>query len=106
MYEANRERDAALYRILGRIGWAFRKKQFSSRWARLRGVLLILSGHETEICSECGGAVGVVWWCDEQPLWEKVTGEMDGGGTWCPRCFHCAAKRQGEYLRWAVRRLD
>jgi hypothetical protein len=94
-----------LYAILRRyelLRWVCRHKQLASFRARLRATLLVLRGHETEICSECGGAVGVVWWCDDNDLWERITGEQDGGGVWCVQCFDNKAVQHKVYLRWKV----
>jgi hypothetical protein len=94
-----------LYAVLRRFEltrWAFRRKMFGSQLARLRAVLLILCGHETEICSECGRGVNCVWWCDDSALWERVTSWKGGGGVCCPRCFERMAERQGVSLRWRV----
>lgn len=59
-----------------------------------------LAGHETELCDKCGGRVVMVWWCDSKELWERVTGEKNGGGVYCPRCFDVYAGKQGAVLRW------
>ena len=110
MIEAWQVQDRPLlYAILRRFElsrWAMRKKMFANRRARLRALLLIMSGHETEICSECGRGVNCDWWCTDNALWERVTGEADGGGVCCPRCFERMAEAKGVGLRWHVGLLE
>lgn len=72
--------------------------------ARIRASLLILAGHETEICGICGGAVEVVWWCDDVELWSRLTGWGEGGVA-CVRCFDRLAERERLILQWVPRVL-
>jgi hypothetical protein len=94
------------YAILRRFElcrWALQRKQFypSAHWyARARALWIILWGHETEICAYCGGGVDAVWWCPDNKLWERLTGESDGGGVSCMRCFERRAREQNVFLKW------
>lgn len=73
--------------------------------ARIRASVLILLGHETEICALCGGKVEVVWWCESHDLWTRLTGWSDGQGIVCISCFDELAERDGVILQWTPRRL-
>lgn len=70
-------------------------------WKRLRG-------WESEICQECGRPVRVVWWCHDNRLWEKVTGNArparsrePAAGVRCINCFDEAAKHVCDWIEWA-----
>jgi len=44
-------------------------------------------GWEYESCQRCGSAFRVMWSVDDN-IWNKVTGENDGGGgSYCVDCF-------------------
>lgn len=62
--------------------------------------MLVLRGHETEICCYCGGKVGVVWWCPDGELWAKLTGWQNGGGVCCVQCFDRLADGAGILFQW------
>jgi hypothetical protein len=102
------EHRPLLYAIVRRIGlwrWAFQDKQFypSARWyARLQALWIILWGHETEICAYCGGGVDAVWWCPDNELWKQLTGEQEGGGVSCMRCFERRAREANIFLEWTA----
>lgn len=97
-----------LYFVLRRFElcrWAFGGKRFhpEARWyARLVALWFAVTGYETELCSFCGGKVGMVWWCDDQDLWESITGYENGGGISCVQCFDDRAERGRIYLKWRV----
>lgn len=68
----------------------------------------VIRNYETEVCTECGRPVGVVWWCHDDFLWEKVTGNTkptgsreSASGTLCISCFDVAAKRVCPWIEWA-----
>lgn len=85
--------------------WTLRGKDFhkDARWyARILSLYLALIGYETERCLFCGWKVSVVWWCDDQVLWETVTGWKEGGGIACVNCFNERAEAQSFPLRWHV----
>jgi len=68
----------------------------------------VLRDWETEICTECGRPVRLVWWCSDDQLWERVTGnaKTPGGreaasGIWCIHCFDAAARAHAGWIEWA-----
>lgn len=87
------------------IGYVFNVQIWhsSAQWtARIRALLLILGGHETEICGVCGGAVTQVWWCQDKALWTKITG-WGNGGVMCTGCFDRLADKAGISLQWSCK---
>jgi hypothetical protein len=61
-----------------------------------------------ERCQKCGGPVGLVWWCHDELLWEKVTGHPKPAGSresaaghFCISCFDAAARKVCPWLEWA-----
>jgi hypothetical protein len=99
----------AIVRRIELIGWVFRDRQFhpSASWfARVRAVILILGGHETEICCICGRGVDAVWWCQDGELWARLTGWTEGGGCTCVGCFDRLADNAGVFLQWTARLHD
>lgn len=72
----------------------------ASRWARIRAFLLVLGGHEGEICCVCGRKMEAVWWCPEQQLWSVLTDWTDGGGLACIKCFDRLAQEKGIRFIW------
>jgi hypothetical protein len=80
-----------------------------------RGVALLRAlwhGHvrryDAEICHKCGRPVGLVWWCHDDLLWEKVTGKPkpfgsreSAGGIFCITCFDHAARKVCGWIEWA-----
>jgi hypothetical protein len=88
-----------------RVRWTLSVKAFheESRWyARPLSLWLALIGYEAERCLFCGWKVGIVWWCEDQILWETVTGFKDGGGISCVGCFAKRAESKRLFLRWHV----
>jgi hypothetical protein len=51
-----------------------------------------------EYCDECGRRQPLVWWCDSQEVYFKVTGDRLGSP--CPECFNRIAHERGFFLRW------
>lgn len=96
------------------IRYALRKKAITGGWkARLRALWWIaVKGEEGEICMECGRPVGLVWWCYDNALWERVTGFVTplGGtapGLLCIPCFDAAVRGLPEtiWVEWACGNL-
>lgn len=63
-----------------------------------------------ERCQECGGPVGLVWWCHDDFLWEAVTGHRRTGrenaaGVLCIDCFDTKAKEVCPWIEWAPANL-
>jgi len=63
---------------------------------------------EEERCENCGGPVGLVWWCHDDFLWEKVTGKPKPAGSresaaghLCISCFDTAARKVCPWIEWA-----
>lgn len=89
--------------------YVLRKKSFHrdhQRLARLRAWLLVLKGHETEICCFCGRAVEVVWWCEDKNIWGQVTGWTNGGGVSCLKCFDRLFDKKAKgcgFLTWTCK---
>lgn len=86
------------------IRWTLFGKVFhkEARWyARLLSLYLAVTGFETERCLFCGWKVGVIWWCNDQELWSKITGYGEGG-ICCVRCFNLRAEQKNVLLRWSV----
>lgn len=61
-----------------------------------------------ERCEDCGGPVGLVWWCHDDALWEKVTGRPTprgsrepAGGILCINCFDAKARKVCPWIEWA-----
>jgi len=54
---------------------------------------------EAEKCQECGGYVQHIWHAPDE-IWEKVTGNKDGSGNLCLRCFDAKAEELGILLYW------
>jgi hypothetical protein len=52
-----------------------------------------------EFCHDCGVRQPLVWTAPDD-LWADVSGEGDGGGVLCPRCFTNRADALGYFLRW------
>lgn len=107
MKEAWEYKSPIIYAIIRRVEltrYVFNSKSWhpSAKWtARVRALLLVLRGHETEICCYCGGKVGVVWWCQDSDLWSRLTGWEDGGIS-CVDCFDSLAQKAGLLLQWAA----
>jgi hypothetical protein len=55
-----------------------------------------------EYCRRCGTEVSQIWWSPGW-LWEDITGELDGAGIRCIRCFDVEAQRRGIHLQWVPR---
>lgn len=55
--------------------------------------------HWSETCQSCHERVGVVWRCSDE-LWQRVTGNQNGEGIRCIRCFDKEAKSKNIYLQW------
>lgn len=53
-----------------------------------------------EFCKECGRTQPLVWWCDDDALWERIWGTPGGGGVLCPGCFDRRATADGMLLIW------
>lgn len=70
------------------VAWVFRRRWHPerTRFARLRALLLVLSGYETEICGRCGGKVEMVWHAPDD-LWLHRSGFPTPGGVLCVPCF-------------------
>lgn len=82
---------------------------------RYRGMALLracywlwVRGWETEVCTECGRPVRIVWWCHDSLLWREVTGNAApegsseaAGGIWCIYCFDAEARRLAGWVEWA-----
>jgi hypothetical protein len=108
MKEAWQYQSPIAYFIVRRIElsrWVFRDKIWHplATWrSRIRALILILRGHETEICCICGGAVGLVWWCKDNALWERLTEWKNGDGVCCIRCFDELAQNAGLLLLWSA----
>ncbi len=50
----------------------------------------------TEYCDDCGVKQPLVWWCEDEKLWNAVVGK----GALCPKCFDDRATAKGFFLRW------
>lgn len=86
------------------VRWTLNGKVFhaEAKWyAPLLALLLALMGYEYERCCFCGWKVSVVWWCDDQILWETVTGYTTNG-VLCIQCFDRHAERKGLSVKWQV----
>jgi len=84
-----------------KLRWLFFGKAFESYRAMLVGFYYyIVKRHETEICQRCGHPVYVVYWVDDQALWNSVMGH--DGGVLCPRCFDDAVWSKNHGVRWIV----
>lgn len=88
-----------------RLRYAYRFKG-KARWRA--AFWLVIRCWETEICSACGRPVGLVWWCHDDFLWEKVTGNHkpagsreSAGGIFCIPCFDKAAREVCPWIEWA-----
>jgi hypothetical protein len=63
------------------------------------------------VCQCCGRPVREVWWCHDDKLWERVTGNPkptgreNAAGVWCIRCFNEAASNLG-WIEWAPLNLQ
>jgi hypothetical protein len=83
--------------------------RFKNRPARLRGFYwAIIRGWDAELCQECGRPVRTVWWCHDDWLWEKVTGDAkpagsreSAAGIFCITCFDAAARKVCGWVEWA-----
>lgn len=94
-------RNAVRYALKpGRFhGWRSKARAFYWLWVRR---------WETEICQHCGRPVRLVWWCHDDALWTKVTGNPKpsgrecAAGIWCIWCFddECRRLRVG-WMEWA-----
>lgn len=84
--------------------WTLRTKLHpEARWYALAlSLWLAITGYETERCCFCGWKVEVVWWCDDQVLWETVTGYQNGSGITCVKCFDKRAYEKGLPIKWHV----
>lgn len=100
--------------LASRLSYVLWRKHYTGGLpARLRCFWHVaLRRYETEICEECGGPVGLVWWCDDDELWERVTGQAKtlgsreaAGGIWCTPCFDAGSKKLGIVVRWHPRVL-
>lgn len=106
MKEAWEYNNRLLYGLVRRkegIHWVFMRKIWhkdAKKSAKLRALLLVLKGYESEICTICGRAVEVVWWCEDNLLWEELTDYKNGGGVLCVRCFDDRASNKGIVLNW------
>jgi hypothetical protein len=92
-----------------RFRYAFKRGRFHGTAAMLRALYwLVVRRWETEICQHCGRPVRQVWWCGDDRLWERVTGNKkpDGkeaaAGIWCIRCFDEGARQDPEtgWVEW------
>lgn len=108
MIEAEQtKRHPWLYFLLRRLElarWTLSSKVFhrDAKWyARWLALYLALMGYEYERCCFCGWKVSVVWWCDDQVLWETVTGYTTNGVS-CIQCFDERAERMGLTVKWQV----
>lgn len=70
-------------------------------------------GWDAEICQKCGRPVGLVWWCHDNFLWEKVTGNPrpvgsrePAAGIFCIACFDRAARKVCGWIEWAPLNLQ
>jgi hypothetical protein len=61
--------------------------------------LLVLRGHETEICYRCGRGVDVVWHAPDELFWRVNGSDV---GCLCVGCFDLMAEQQGLVLFWEV----
>lgn len=84
--------------------WTLRTRLHpEAKWyARLLALYLAITGFETERCCFCGWKVEVVWWCEDQILWETVTGYENGEGISCVACFSKRAGARSLPLKWKV----
>jgi hypothetical protein len=55
-----------------------------------------------EYCDRCGIQIDQIWQAPAW-MWEDVTGQLDGGGIRCVRCFTVEARRKGIHLQWVAR---
>ena len=69
---------------------------------------MVIRRHDSEICHHCGRPVNTVWWCHDDLLWEKVTGEPkpfgsreSAAGIFCISCFDASAKAVCPWIEWA-----
>lgn len=77
-------------------------------WRRIRR-------YPAEICQACGRPVRVVWWCHDDYLWNRVTGQRKplgrepAGGIRCISCFDAELQEVTDtWVEWAplnLRRL-
>lgn len=96
---------------LRRIRYCLGHGRFLSPAARLRATYWsVLRRWETELCQECGRPVRQVWWCSDDRLWERVTGNRrrprsrePASGIRCIRCFDEAVCEDSEagWVEWA-----
>ena len=54
-----------------------------------------------EFCHRCGIRQPLIWWCEDNKLWEEVTGSKNG--IYCPKCFDCLATKKGIAIRWIAK---
>lgn len=91
------------------IKYVLRRGRFRSNRARLRAFYWLAFRHwETEICQNCGRPVRQVWWCHDDKLWTRITGNPKpsgrecAAGIWCIRCFDDAAREiDTGWIEWA-----
>lgn len=98
-----------LRRRLG-IAWGdirrARRGQVTLRVLARMLVLVLVVGHDTELCYDCGCRYNrTLWWAPNELWTELVTarpGDASGyaPGLLCPGCFNDRAKRAGIVLTW------
>jgi hypothetical protein len=54
-----------------------------------------------ESCDRCGIRQPLVWWCEDNELYKRVTGTENG--IFCPKCFDKMAEQKGIFIRWIPR---
>lgn len=59
---------------------------------------VLLRGHYTESCQDCGNPYRGFIWHAPDPLYLELIGST--GGTFCPRCFNEKAQRAGIWVTW------
>jgi hypothetical protein len=99
-----------LYAIVRRIEltkYVLNKKSFHPQAQKLsiiKALVLVLFGHETEICNFCGSKVEYIWWSDDY-LWKILTGYKNGEGISCMKCFEKLAQKHKLLIRWVATEL-
>lgn len=94
---------------LQRLRYVFKTERFRSRPAQARAFYWVVLRHwETEICTECGRPVRLVWWCHDDFLWTRITGwaktpgsKEAAAGCLCIYCFDGMARELCAWIEWA-----